>query len=381
MRTALLICACAAACADVLPEDMGGGHGSVWWEWYTEATPGCSEPGPDGDDYSAEDADWMPDGECVSLAKLKDDDPLKVFFTAPNVTVSARSNVIDGYTPTAGEASGGAPYTAARMFCYDPVVGGFGAEGNSFARDDALMLQLFSDPGGNCAGPVWNISRNQSGCVDSLSMRFHCSRCHWVFRDTSSPPYFLQAIGVFLFLVVCIAFNLLFQQKIDHCSKVLPPKLLPCCFSMPDTINRDHELYDSPEQKFKTPPQEQPSPLAGFSASPDLTRRDSTASHVSRASGASAPAEAPLVIHPPSYWDSCLVQICAFQQHQPPQAANSRHSRGSSSAAGFEPQRSAAVAFEPRSPPVGSTPAGISPSACSAASGAGPGAAPPLPPA
>ena len=186
------------------------GHGSVWWEWFP--ADACPAPYESGD---LQDSDWSHDGSCLVLTELKEADPLRSWTTKG--------------------------YTAVRMLCIDPDL----SSTNTIAKDDNVVLSYFNDT--DCDGPAELITVNASTCVPQLGpIRFQCSRCHWVFKGATSPPYFLQAIGVFVFLILCIIFNLTFQQKLDLWSKTLPPKICPCFFATKGYEIRENgaELYE-----------------------------------------------------------------------------------------------------------------------------------------
>eukprot|EP01064_Diplonema_japonicum_P039230 TRINITY_DN9788_c0_g1_i1.p1 TRINITY_DN9788_c0_g1~~TRINITY_DN9788_c0_g1_i1.p1 ORF type:complete len:792 (+),score=86.38 TRINITY_DN9788_c0_g1_i1:52-2427(+) len=169
--------------------------GSIWWEYWPDSA-GCNET--QGEVHS----DWTLDGECVQSSLLKADDPIKYIGNGTDV----------------------------RLRCVDPD----GGSSNNLAKDDDAVLAWFNTTDGSCGGQPWlviNISSSECGPPPAHALRAHCTRCKWFFREAPSPPYFLQAIGVLIFLTACIIFNLLFQQKLDHCSKVLPPKICGCLFA------------------------------------------------------------------------------------------------------------------------------------------------------
>eukprot|EP01059_Diplonema_ambulator_P014022 TRINITY_DN24815_c0_g1_i1.p1 TRINITY_DN24815_c0_g1~~TRINITY_DN24815_c0_g1_i1.p1 ORF type:complete len:899 (+),score=136.72 TRINITY_DN24815_c0_g1_i1:60-2756(+) len=168
--------------------------GSVLWEfWPTEQ--GCNHSS------GGYNSDWIIDGVCMQGSDLQADDPLNTIGGGVDVAVR----------------------------CSDPNGGS-----NRVASDDIATISWYNSTDRSCSGKVWltiNVLPNECGPYPANSLRVYCKRCKWFFQGASSPPYFLQAIGVLFFLTACIAFNLIFQHKLDYFAKVLPPKLCGCLFA------------------------------------------------------------------------------------------------------------------------------------------------------
>ncbi|KAJ9464059.1 hypothetical protein DIPPA_01047 [Diplonema papillatum] len=174
--------------------------GSIWWEWWDtgEQCVGMKD---------GESSDWTDDGHCMQGDSLKEKDPLRVMSEGGDV----------------------------RLHCS-------GVGSASLAKDDDITIEWYNSTDGSCEGSPWNeVVVNSSVCGPGpilRNLRVHCTRCKWMFKNASAPPYFLQASGVIVFLLVCIAFNLIFQSKLDHCAKVLPPRIFPCLFRQHPSVGR-----------------------------------------------------------------------------------------------------------------------------------------------
>ena len=166
---------------------------SVWWE-YWESNEACTN----GEDiYHRE---WAVGGTCLKSEDLKEFDPLKLMTNGSDITL----NCIDDDS------------------------------NNRVAIDDDILINIFVSHDGSCSGlPISTVHYNTSercGTKQLSPIALHCTKCEWVFFEASAAPYFLQAFGVLAFLFFCVIFNICCQRRIDRWSKVLPPKLLPCCF-------------------------------------------------------------------------------------------------------------------------------------------------------
>eukprot|EP00755_Sulcionema_specki_P008691 Sspe_Gene.41657::Locus_20159_Transcript_1_1_Confidence_1.000_Length_4828::g.41657::m.41657 len=182
-RAVLVLAVCCAS----------GEAGSVWWEWW-DNVDGCV-----GGDSDSLHVDWVAEHGCLSSHLLRDNDPLRLL----------------SYELT------NASTTALRLRCFDPDDGGE----NRVAKDDRVEVLIYGTDA--CRGEaVANVTVNSFECAGNettslIATRIHCSRCRWLFRNASAPPYFLQAAGVVVFLTFCILLNFFLQDKMDRCAKVI----------------------------------------------------------------------------------------------------------------------------------------------------------------
>ena len=173
--------------------------GSVQWLWW-HTVEDCLD---DGSESSAWHVEWAPADECLPTKALKDSDPVRAVSLFHEL----------------GEYD-------ARLRCIDP-----GGGSNFNAKDDFVQIAFYNTDDGSCQGEprsLLNFSNNECGANATAAARFKCSNCAWVFMNESPPPYFVQAIGVFVFLVACILLNIYLQDHFDRLIKVLPYICMPC---------------------------------------------------------------------------------------------------------------------------------------------------------
>eukprot|EP00754_Rhynchopus_humris_P014189 Rhum_TRINITY_DN14379_c14_g1::Rhum_TRINITY_DN14379_c14_g1_i1::g.86460::m.86460 len=191
------------------------GKGSIKWSWWEDPSSGRSGTCQSEKVKNAHHAEWASAGECLAHRKLRTGDPLLVW----------------GENLQGGDAT---------VECKDPGSGGV----NLNAADDVVVVTYYESGDQSCTGNVVH-EMNFTGdtCVDGhgnmSNTKFVCSRCQWVFMDESPPPYFVQAIGVFVFLVLCIFLNVYLQDHFDRLLKKLPFMVLPCLAKPAPAPGRD----------------------------------------------------------------------------------------------------------------------------------------------
>ena len=191
------------------------GKGSIKWSWWEDPSSGRSGTCQSEKVKDAHHAEWASAGECLSHRTLRVGDPLLVW----------------------GEQLQGSDAT---VECRDPGSGGV----NLNAADDVVVVTYYESSDKSCTGNVVH-ETNFTGdtCVNGhgnmSNTKFMCSRCQWVFMDESPPPYFVQAIGVFVFLVLCIFLNVYLQDHFDRLLKKLPFMVLPCLAKPAPADGRD----------------------------------------------------------------------------------------------------------------------------------------------
>ncbi|KAJ9445817.1 hypothetical protein DIPPA_02694 [Diplonema papillatum] len=180
--------------------------GSVLWRWW-ETEAGCEEDIKDLQQH----IEWTSGDNCLNTGDLQPEDPV--------------ARLAKGFTDVP---------TDLQVLCIDQE-----SDSNYNAMDDTVVVRFFPSSGSACEGePRGSVLLNNSLCgqtievngllVDIRLSQFTCSRCTWLFLREAPPPYFFQAIGILVFLVLCIIINFCLQDHVDRYMKILPPKLCPC---------------------------------------------------------------------------------------------------------------------------------------------------------
>ena len=172
--------------------------GSVWWGWY----PSFRECINNDNQLHQE---WTRDLECIATKDLRSSDPLQ-------------QQSVNSY---------GIAYDV-KIHCFDDS-----GSTNFNADDDHVEIQYYNSTSGSCDAALnGSFILNNTICGENdpsaphalTHSRFHCSRCNFMFFDEVAPPYFIQGVGILVFLLVCILINYTLQDKFDRFMKTFPAK-------------------------------------------------------------------------------------------------------------------------------------------------------------
>eukprot|EP00755_Sulcionema_specki_P037542 Sspe_Gene.109152::Locus_88601_Transcript_1_1_Confidence_1.000_Length_2436::g.109152::m.109152 len=192
--------------------------GSVWWEWWP-----TDEHCKVGDQDDVIHHEWITDRECLHSAILQDGDPLRKL---PQEVIGSQS--VKDYD--------------VMIFCADESGE---TDKLSSVEDDLVFVRLFNTTDASCGGSLLaEVILNSTTCTNHSTFRsfdgarFHCTRCRWLFMGESAPPYFMQAVGVLIFLLFCIMINFFLQDRVDRWTK-----LLPSVFAKPDPAEATDAVF------------------------------------------------------------------------------------------------------------------------------------------